>query len=156
MGAFYRKSDPLHEPPDMWYLDWLTWLIPDKLYRLHELCRMSRDLCRYTPHKAMEDLDAESVFVGDVLCVGSKARRMGLGSELVRRSRELAEGFGSEVYFVKATGVRSQALFDKAGFNVLREYEYDKILDKYGRILINDAREHKVVKTMFVRLNGSK
>ena len=156
MAAFYRKSDPLHEPPDMWYLDWLTWLIPDKLYHLHELCRVSRDICRYTPHKAMEDLDTKNVFIGDVLCVGSKARRMGLGMELLRRSREVAEGFGSELYFVKATGLRSQALFEKAKFSVLREFKYDKVLDKYGRVLVNDAREHKSVKTMYLRLNESK
>ena len=40
---------------------------------------------RYDPHKAMEDLGAESVFVGDILGVSKKARGLGLGAELINR-----------------------------------------------------------------------
>ena len=47
----------------------------------------------------MQDLNVESVFVGDMLCVGPGARGLGLGQQLLKRSMELAREKSCQVFF---------------------------------------------------------
>ena len=66
----YKKSKG-DKRDAIWYLpflDKIRWLVPHKMYLLNIVCKMIMIDGRYEPFMAMEDLNTDSIFVGDILC----------------------------------------------------------------------------------------
>ena len=76
-------------------------------------------------------------------------RGQGLGQELVLRSHDLAKENGCEFSYLMATGIYSQPMFRKLGYNVLNEVSYENMLDPRGKKIVWDHREHKSVQLIF-------
>ena len=124
-----------------------------KMHRIILSGKLVYDHLRYLPHYAMNDIGCQSVFVGEVLCVGRAARGMGLGKEMVKKSMEVAKDkFGCEAYFACLTGIYSQGIYAKLGFTTMREVVYEEYRDRNGDAVINDAREHKLCRTVYKML----
>ena len=56
---------------------------------------------------------------------------------------------GCEFAYLLASGIFSQAIFSKAGYNVLKEFRYEDMLDPYGKPIIWDYREHKITQLVY-------
>ena len=84
--------------------------------------------------------------------VSSKARGLGLGKKLVRRSIEIGRENNCEFYFSLLTGIYSQKIYRDLGFSSMLELKYDEHKDKYGNLVVCDGREHKSAITMNLKL----
>jgi len=92
------------------------------------------------------------IYFGQAVCSSEEVRGSGLGGELVIRSNEIAVESGCEYSYLVATGIFSQSLFAKVGYQVLKEVKYEDILDKRGRKIVWDHREHSTTQVMFLKL----
>ena len=92
------------------------------------------------------------VYHAEVLVVCPFVTRVGLGTELTRRSIEAAKSYGCGHYVACATGRHSQRIFQKLGFSIGRTVDYKEEKDKFGNLVVWDHREHThaetVVKTL--------
>ena len=92
------------------------------------------------------------VYFGEALGVAQDFRGRGLGRELVLRSHQHILKFdGAEYSYLIASGIYSQAVFSKVGFQALAELEYKTFVDKYGQQIIWDNQEHEMAKLMFMK-----
>ena len=81
---------------------------------------------------------SEKIMHIEILCV-DRARygRRGLGMELTRRSLENAKKVGCSGVSASATSIRSQNLFSKAGFTILRVLKHDDIVYEDGKRIMH-------------------
>ncbi len=107
---------------------------------------------RYHPIYAMDDIGTRSLFIGELLCVSSKARGLGLGKEMVRLSMDLARKENAEAYFACVSGIYSQKIYRDLEFIVMKELAYGDVRDNRGRPLLNDTREHKKAQNVYKKL----
>ena len=84
--------------------------------------------------------------------MSNKARGLGLGKKLVQRSIDIAKENDCEYYFSLLTGIYSQKIYRDLGFRQMLELRFADHKDKYGNLVVCDAREHKSAVTMNLKL----
>eukprot|EP00095_Tigriopus_kingsejongensis_P005087 maker-scaffold159_size295958-snap-gene-1.32 protein:Tk05087 transcript:maker-scaffold159_size295958-snap-gene-1.32-mRNA-1 annotation:"dopamine n-acetyltransferase" len=149
LGAIASISDDDSEAPYFWldYVDYVACLLPTSLYKAL-MCEKFMGWLRCDPFLAMEDLGCHKVFHGQLLCVAESARGRGLGRQLVKRSLDMAQANLCEFYFLCATGIYSQSIYQSLGFQVMKCAKYVDHRDRYGRQVIDDPGEHTHAQTM--------
>ena len=145
------KDEPL--PPIGWLGGLPLWIpIPKKIIDMVNNLKLFEDT-NYGKLAAFTDLkDAERIYFAANICVASKARGLGLGSELVKRGYDIAKKHGCQYTYILASSLYSQIIFHKLGnCSVLHEVKYeDYKYDKRGREYIIDPREHKVAQVLAI------
>ena len=145
------KDEPL--PPIMWIGNLPSFIpIPKKLIDMTNVIQHFNDL-KYSKCNAFEDLkDTDMIYFAANVCVSSKARGLGLGTELIKRGYEIAKNAGCGYTYILASSIYSQKIFHKLGnCKVLHEVKYeDYKYDKRGRPFLVDPREHKVIQVLAI------
>ena len=101
------------------------------------------DKIPYSYKDAFKELDGQFIYCCHHVCVGRKARRKGLGMELIKRGHKLAERAGCRQTYVMATSIYSQKIFSKLGYKILHEVQYsDHEKDRRGRPFLDNVGEH--------------
>jgi len=154
MGKRSTKKQAFEEKR---FLDWLSWLFPFFVWeyffgKLAHLMRLMRDL-KYEPHKAYAELNCDTIYEGISVVVAKDARVRGLGTELVKRSMDLAEKLGCDYMKLLATGDYSSKIFFRLNFTLQNQYEYKDFKDFDGNTMLNDTREHKYGRVFYKKLN---
>jgi len=139
------------------FVEWISWLVPMFVWKfsygkLAHLMRLMRDI-KYAPHKAYDELGCEVMYEGISVVVAKEARVRGLGTELVRRSMDLAAKHGCEYMYLLATGEYSSKIFFRLNFTLMHEYEYQNFKDSDGNPLLTDTREHKLGRVFSIKLD---
>ena len=67
LGFIKQKSDPEFEYLHIPFLDYLTWVIPHKLYQINLLVELLHGELRFDSHMAMADLKCDKIMVGEIL-----------------------------------------------------------------------------------------
>merc|ERR1712080_195620 len=140
-------------------LEWYAWLLPFFVWEFlfgkiaHSL-RLMREVGTMPPAKTFQLLGCEQFYEGFSVVVAKDARVRGLGTELVRRSMELAENHGCEYMHIMATGEYSSKIFFRLNFTLENEYEYKNFKDFDGNTLLNDTREHKYGRVFYIKLSN--
>ena len=127
--------------------------LPKKFIDVINIVKQFSDL-KYGKTNAFDDLkDAEKIYFATNVCVSSKGRGLGLGSELVRRGYIIAKENGCDYTYTLASSVYSQNIFHKLGSCiVLNQARYkDFKFDRRGRHFLVDPQEHKVIQVLAVR-----
>ena len=118
-------------------------LLPGKMVKIKRL-KDFFDIVRYDKKYALEDIpNVKKFYVGHSVSVSSKARGLGIGKELIRRTMTLAKEKGCAYVYILATGIYSQAIFKSLGFTLLKEKVYEEFKDYDGTEFFCDMREHK-------------
>ena len=145
------KDEPL--PPIMWIGNLPSFIpIPKKLIDMTNVIQHFNDL-KYSKCNAFDDLkDTDMIYFAANVCVSSKARGLGLGTELIKRGYEIAKKAGCGYTYILASSIYSQKIFHKLGnCKVLHEVKYeDYKYDKRGRPFLVDPREHKVIQVLAI------
>ena len=82
-----------------------------------------------------EEYQVTNILLFLMLSVGKDHRRQGLASELIKRSMELAREKGFDLIRAAASSPISQKLFDKFGFDVVKEQKFHEFTWN-GEILV--------------------
>lgn len=160
LGKKSKKKEAIRE---MTIIEWIGWFIPfcmwtfvlGHMWKLAHLMRLMREM-KYEPHKAFDELGCQIIYEGISVVVAKDARVRGLGTELVRRSMDLAAEHGCEYMKLLATGEYSSKIFFRLNFNLLNQYEYQNFKDFDGKPLLTDTREHKVGRVFCIKLDNKK
>merc|ERR550519_144243 len=97
LGAYFMKKKTLLQQK---IVDWISWIVPFFVWelifgKLAHLMRLMRDL-KYEPHKAFDELGCDVIYEGISVVVKKDARVRGLGTELIKRSMDLATKLGCD------------------------------------------------------------
>ena len=98
---------------------------------------------------AIQDVDLfkesneEQMLVINMLCVSSEMAGQGLGLKMMEWSENLAKEKGISLMTAETTGVASGRLFQKAGFQKVKELEYDAYTNKKGEKPFFALEPHK-------------
>ncbi|XP_023330469.1 uncharacterized protein LOC111702897 [Eurytemora carolleeae] len=105
-----------------------------------------REKLNHNTFTFMDEVGASKVYDAKLLCTSKTTRSKGLGTKLVERSLEIAKEYGCEYQYVFATGIYSNRVFDKLGFDVRSEVVYADFKDKEGKLLLSNTAPHDRVK----------
>ena len=153
LGATFDKNTK-RDPKFKWLCPYPSWLVPKKLMILAYMSKFF-DQLRYGKDWAFEDVpNATKFYNGLSLTVSSKARGLGLGSELIQRTNVYAKKWNCSHVYIGASSKYSQAIFKKIGFDVLHEAQYSGFKGKDGTDLFKDMREHKVCQVVLLDLKN--
>ena len=84
--------------------------------------------------------------------MGPRARGLGLGKKLVRKSMDIARDLGCEYYFAYLSGIFSQKIYRDLGGVLMKEVAYADYNDKWGNEVFTENGVHKTAQTMYVKL----
>jgi len=139
-------------------VDWISWIVPFFVWelifgKLAHLMRLMREL-KYEPHKAFDELGCDVIYEEISVVVEKDARVRGLGTELIKRSMDLATKLGCDYMKLLATGEYSSKIFFRLNFTLQNQYEYENFKDFDGNTLLNDTREHKFGRVFYIKLSN--
>merc|ERR1740129_2639200 len=132
---------------------WVKRFLP-KEYSQFFLLQKLFDRMGYDVIKALDQLKCDVLYEDSLLATSKTCRLKGLGTELVRRSFEIAEGAGCEYIYTIATGEYSAKIFSKLGFTLDHEHLYNQLKDKSGNKILKDTREHTKARIFFKKLKS--
>ena len=136
------------------FVSLFSWLLPQKFKTGYD-AMMFMIHAKYGQDTAFEDVpNATKFYNGLNLTVGSKARGLGLGKELIERTNAIAKEKGCSHVYIAATSKYSQAIFKKLNFEVLHETEYSGYKDRNGEDLFKDMKDHKVCQIVLFDLSN--
>ena len=112
------------------------------------------DVIKYGKKYAYEAVpNATKIYHGHSVTVAPKARGMGLGKELIRRSMDLAHKRGCSHVYILATSIYSQRIFRDFKFTILQEMPYEDFLDRDGHsCFFQNMNEHKTAQVVLYEL----
>ncbi len=145
LGFTVSAGDKEHEFSHLPWLRHLYWALPKSVEETNTIMWFFERKFRYHPSYALEDLKVRRMFVGEILAVSKKARGLGLGKEMLRKSMEVAKAANCEAYFSGLSSIYSQKIYKDLGFTVFREMSYKDVKSKSGKPLLNDTGEHTKV-----------
>ena len=125
------------------FVSLFSWLLPQKLKTGYDAL-LFLEHAKYGQDTAFEDVpNAKKFYNGLNLTVGSKARGLGLGKELIERTNAIAKEKGCSHVYIVATSKYSQAIFKKLNFQVLHETDYIGFKGRNGEDLFKNMKDHK-------------
>ena len=131
-----------------------SWLFPKK-FKIGIDCLEFMEYGKYGKDMAFADVpNATKFYNGLSLTVGSKARGLGLGKELIERTNAIAKEKGCSHVYIDASSKYSQAIFKKMNFEVLHETDYGGYKGKNGDEVFKDLKEHKVFQIVLFDLSN--
>ena len=98
--------------------------------------------------------NATKIYSGQSVCVSPKARGLGLGKELIRRTNNLAKDKGCSYVYILATSLYSQKIFRSLNFQVHSEKEYETCKNKDGSNFFKDMQVHKSAQLVVLDLSN--
>jgi len=102
----------------------------------------SPDWVDYQPYKMLAKLPCEVMYDDKAVSSARWHGVKGLGTELVRRSEELARSRGCTHTYAVVTGNYSAKIFDKLGHTLVKAVNYADFKDNKGELYLKDTREH--------------
>ena len=131
-----------------------SWLLPQKFKTVND-ATLFMEHAKYGKGMAFEDVpNATKFYNGLSLTVGSKARGLGLGKELIERTNAIAKEKGCSHVYIAASSKYSQAIFKKMNFEVLHETDYDGFKGRNGEEIFKDLKEHKTCQIVLFDLSN--
>ena len=125
------------------FVSLFSWLLPQKFKTGYD-AQLFMEHAKYGQDTAFEDVpNATKFYNGLNLTVGSKARGLGLGKELIERTNAIAKEKGCSHVYIVATSKYSQAIFKNLNFEVLHETDYIGFKGRNGEDLFKDMKDHK-------------
>jgi len=118
----------------------MPFLLPKKLKILMKF--MGPAWLDFKPYKILSELPCEVMYDDKAVCSARWHGVKGLGTELVRRSEEVARGRGCTHTYAIVTGKYSAKIFDKLGHTLLKAVKYADFKDSNGELYLKDTREH--------------
>ena len=113
-GEVFTREN-VEEPDFRWMGNMPSWCFPKKLITLGRVVQFM-DVLHYGKKTMLKEVsNASKVYVGTSLSVSQAGRGKGLGKELIRRSMDWAKNNDCSHMYIYATGIYSQAIFDKIG-----------------------------------------
>lgn len=97
--------------------------------------------------------NVDRVFDVRILSVDSRFRGQGIAAELMSKSEEIAKENNIKVMKADATGIYSQNICTKLGFEKIAEIYYDRYTDDSGVPILKVEPPHKNLQIMFKVLN---
>merc|ERR1712150_324416 len=147
VGCIFDKNSATDEAKllghYMRFCSLFSWLLPQKFKTVND-ATLFMEHAKYGKGMAFEDVpNATKFYNGLSLTVGSKARGLGLGKELIERTNAIAKEKGCSHVYIAATSKYSQAIFKKMNFEVLHETDYSGFKGRNGEDLFKDLKDHK-------------
>jgi len=118
----------------------LPFLLPKKLKILMNF--MGPAWLDFKPYKILSELPCEVMYDDKAVCSARWHGVKGLGTELVRRSEQVARDRGCTHTYAIVTGIYSAKIFDKLGHTLVKAVKYADFKDKHGELYLKDTREH--------------
>merc|ERR1719410_2020177 len=97
-------------------------------------------------------LGCDLIYEDKAVCSSRFCGVKGLGTELCRRSEELARNLGCTHTYAAVTGNYSRKIFEKLGHTLKTEVVYADFKDENGEPYLKDTREHISLTTFFKKL----
>ena len=136
------------------FLSLFSWLLPQKFKTGHDSLEFL-EYAKYGKDMAYEDVpNATKFYNGLSLTVGSKARGLGLGKELIERTNAIAKQKGCSHVYIAASSKYSQAIFKKLNFEVLHETDYSGFKGRNGKEIFKDLKDHKSLQIVLFDLSN--
>ena len=143
------------DPSLAWLSNLPTWLFPNVVIWAGLLIKFLEKLGYGITNNGWKEVpEATKFYHGLSLTVGSEARGMGLGKELIKRTLKIGKEKDCSHCYILASSIYSQRIFKDLGFQVLHEEAYDEFHDKNGEIFFKDMREHKTCQVVLYDLNN--
>merc|ERR1712130_559003 len=142
VGNVTRRSAwiPWAEDKMMGICNSLPFLLPKNLKILMKFCQPA--WLDFKPYKILSEIPCEVMYDDKAVCSARWHGVKGLGTELVRRSEEVARGRGCTHTYAIVTGKFSAKIFDKLGHTLLKTVKYADFKDQNGELYLKDTREH--------------
>ena len=99
--------------------------------------------------RLFEDHGTEVFFDIKIVTTDKSNRKRGLGTDLIRKSVELARSLGMKACKTEATGMYSRKAFERIGFVAQAEYAYSE----YERGIFDEIKTHKCTTLLTLRLH---
>lgn len=96
----------------------------------------------FKPYKMLAELPCEVMYDDKAVSSARWHGVKGLGSELVRRSEDIARSRGCSHTYALVTGNYSAKIFDKLGHTLIKAVNYSDFKDSRGELYLKDTREH--------------
>jgi len=120
---------------------WLLPVLPKEYGQFFFLLELFNRM-NYDVAAAFDLLNCDVIYEDSLLASARHSRVKGLGTELVRRSLDIARAAGCQHIYTIATGDYSSKIFFKLDFTLDNEHFYDQLKDEEGRQILQDTREH--------------
>jgi len=147
-----------------WRSKWLSWMIdripfnmPTWMMNMMPLPGNSKEtlpvilklftLLDYNVWRMFDVVGCDLIYEDKAVCSARTSGVRGLGTELCRRTGELAKSLGCSHTYAAVTGKYSRRIFEKLGHTVLTEVVYADFKDENGELYLKDTREHLSVIT---------
>jgi len=147
-GQTFKKDDALLK-----VTSWVKRFLP-KEYSQFFLLQKLFGRMNYDVTKAFDQLNCDVLYEDSLLATSKDCRLKGLGTELVRRSFEIASGAGCEYIYTIATGEYSAKIFFKLDFTLDHEHLYEELKDKNGNQMLTDTREHTKARVFYKKIKS--
>eukprot|EP00092_Neocalanus_flemingeri_P035895 GFUD01039082.1.p1 GENE.GFUD01039082.1~~GFUD01039082.1.p1 ORF type:complete len:248 (+),score=49.66 GFUD01039082.1:47-745(+) len=99
-------------------------------------------LLGYNVWKMFDELGCDMIYEDKAVCSARSAGVRGLGTELCKRTENLAKEMGCTHTYACVTGKYSRKIFEKLGHTILSEVVYADFKDENGELYLKDTREH--------------
>jgi len=96
----------------------------------------------FKPYQMLAELPCEVMYDDKAVSSARWHGVKGLGTELVRRSEDIARSRGCTHTYAVVTGNYSAKIFDKLGHTLLKAVNYADFKDNHGELYLKDTREH--------------
>jgi len=96
----------------------------------------------FKPYKMLAELPCEVMYDDKAVSSARWHGLKGLGTELVRRSEDIARSRGCTHTYALVTGNYSAKIFDKLGHTLIKAVNYADFKDNRGELYLKDTREH--------------
>jgi len=114
-----------------------SWPISSKLFNKIE----------YNVWRMFDVCGCDLIYEDKAVCSARSSGVKGLGTEMCRRTENLAKELGCTHTYALVTGNYSRKIFEKLGHTILTELAYADFKDENGELYLKDTREHVSVTT---------
>jgi len=129
-----------------------SWFMGDDLGRNANVSRKLFNILGYDIWKVMRDLQCNKMYEDKAVCSARFHGIKGLGTEIVKRSEDLAVEMGCTHTYAIVTGIHSLKIFQKLNYNTLVCVNYADFKDENGELYLKDTGEHISVTSCFKKL----
>jgi len=96
----------------------------------------------YDVWKMFNKFGCDLIYEDKAVCSARTSGVRGLGTELCKRTEDLARDLGCTYTYAAVTGKYSRRIFEKLDHTILSEVVYADFKDENGELYLKDTREH--------------
>merc|ERR1719154_250812 len=126
-----------------WYSPWwlMRSMMPEELQNMPIGIHLMK-LVDFDVWKMFNQLGCDLIYDDRAVCSARSSGVKGLGTELCKRTENLAAELGCTHTYACVTGKYSRRIFEKLGHTILTEVAYADFKDGNGELYLKDTREH--------------